>query len=512
MAKNKTNKKSGWIFVIIIVVIIAALSNLDSLKTEFGGNPGYIGGGTFDPEKGASSANETPANLTAVPEQLRSNYFLTYKEIGCCKTMTGKIAVSVVMISDSVSTWDDASASKLQTALDAYAKDIQSEAADYNAELSFTYNYYKANLTGDVCSGEYAYDWQDPALKSAGLPELSKMHGYVTELNEAKEAPVVFAFNKEGRAYAHVGNDEFLVLFAEDDFDGFQHELSHIFGAKDFYYPTEVKALASECFSGSIMNSGETADPLTAYLIGWADTLSQSAVGFLEDTNSISKEYMDQQHKNESLTGYGTKTFTNGTYTGDMIRGRCHGTGTMDYNNGGWYTGTWANGKWWGSGSGKYIYDDGSVYEGTFKDGERHGSGTYTFASGSVYTGSWSEGKMHGNGKYIYADGSVYEGAFKNGECHGNGTYTYDNGSVYTGGWANGEKSGSGTGKEIYDNGSYEGAFLNGKRHGQGTYIWSNGDKYTGQWSNGTRTGYGTYTWANGNSKTGTWQDGKFIG
>ncbi|MBQ8360030.1 MAG: hypothetical protein IJX37_09055 [Oscillospiraceae bacterium] len=483
MAKSKKNKKSVWLTVVIVAVIAAMLLGCHSASPLSPGGSGNLAGA------GTPSPDETETILAAVPEQLRSNYFLTYKEAGCCKTMTGDIAVTVVMISDSVSTWDDAAVSKLQTALDTYSKDITAEAESYNANVSFTFNYYNATLSGDICSGDYAYDWQDPALKSAGLPELAKMHGYVTELLDAKEAPVVFAFNKEGRAYAHIANDEFLVLFSDEDFDGFQHELSHVFGAKDFYYPAEVKTLASGCFTDSIMNSGETADPLTAYLIGWTESLSDSALDFLEDTNSISGEYMEQQRENESFTGTGTKVFSYGTYTGDMIRGRCHGTGTMRYNNGGWYTGEWNNGSWSGSGSGKYIYDDGSTYEGTFQNGERHGTGTYTFASGSVYTGSWSEGEQHGIG-----------------------TMQYANGSYYAGSWSEGEKSGSGTGKEIYDNGVYEGAFLDGKRHGQGTYTWSSGDKYTGQWANGIRTGYGTYTWADGTTKSGTWQDGQFTG
>jgi len=484
MARRKNSP--AWIVIVLALAVFGVLLNRRSTEPK---PPLNTGSNVTTSNEETISVKAAEKVLAAVPEQLRSNYFLSYKGIGCCKTLTGKMAVTVVMISDSVSTWDDASVSKLQSALNTYTQDVLAEAKTYNAELSFAYKYYKATLTGDVCSGDYSHDWQDPALKSAGLPELAEMHAYVTEHQNAKEAPVLFAFNKPGRAYAQSGSNEFLVLFSDDDFDSFQHELSHIFGAKDFYYPAEVKTLASSCFKDSVMNSGETADPLTAYLIGWTDTLSDDALGFLKETNTISKEYMEEQRDIESLTGNGTKVFSYGTYTGDMIRGRCHGKGTMQYNNGGWYTGDWSNGSWSGTGSGKYIYDDGSSYEGTFKDGKRDGNGTYTYASGSVYTGSWSEDEKNGTGKMQYPNGGWYEGT-----------------------WSNGEKTGTATGKEIYDNGSYEGAFLNGKRHGQGTYTWSNGDKYSGQWSNGSRTGYGTYTWANGSSKTGTWQDGKFIG
>ena len=37
-------------------------------------------------------------------------------------------------------------------------------------------------------------------------------------------------------------------------------------------------------------------------------------------------------------------------------------------------------------------YDDGGVYEGTFKDGLQHGTGTYTLPNGYQYAGQWIDG------------------------------------------------------------------------------------------------------------------------
>ncbi|MDE0347003.1 MAG: 2-isopropylmalate synthase, partial [Boseongicola sp.] len=47
-------------------------------------------------------------------------------------------------------------------------------------------------------------------------------------------------------------------------------------------------------------------------------------------------------------------------------------------------------------------YDDGGVYEGTFKDGQQHGQGTYRLPNGYVYEGEWVEGKIEGQGKASY--------------------------------------------------------------------------------------------------------------
>jgi len=34
-------------------------------------------------------------------------------------------------------------------------------------------------------------------------------------------------------------------------------------------------------------------------------------------------------------------------------------------------------------------YEEGGVYEGTFKDGKQHGTGTYRLPNGYEYTGQW---------------------------------------------------------------------------------------------------------------------------
>ncbi len=468
----------AWLLVLIIALLVVCLKHRN--------DEAAINNGDRNQEYRPQS---NIAALSAVPKDLRSNVFLDRKENGCCMSLSGNVAVSVVMVSDSVGQWDAESTASLQEMLDASKADITAEAAAYNVDVSLSFHYYNAQLTGDMCSTEHMEDWQEPALERAGLPQFSKLHNHLTQKYSSKEAPVVFAFNKPGRAYARNGVSEYLVLFSGDDQRTFQHELSHVFGAKDFYYPKEVKACAAECFPDSLMNSGETADPLTAYLIGWTDTVADDALTFLKDTNHLTAEYLQEENKNELLTGKGTKDFEAGTYTGDLVRGVCHGTGTMQYDNGGWYTGQWENGAWAGSGSGKIVHKDGGVYEGTYLNGKRHGQGTYTFPSGSVYTGSWAEGEMSGTGTMRYADGSWY-----------------------TGQWKNGEYTGAGQGKRYYENGAYEGAFLNGKRHGQGTYTWTNGSHYTGQWDNGEMTGYGTYKKVDGTVKSGKFENGKFIG
>ena len=80
-------------------------------------------------------------------------------------------------------------------------------------------------------------------------------------------------------------------------------------------------------------------------------------------------------------------------------------------------------------------YEDGGVYEGTFKDGLQHGTGTYTLPNGYEYTGDWFEGEIRGQGRAKFPNGSVYEGAFAKGKPHGQGKITFSDGGTYEGTW-----------------------------------------------------------------------------
>ena len=54
-------------------------------------------------------------------------------------------------------------------------------------------------------------------------------------------------------------------------------------------------------------------------------------------------------------------------------------------------------------------YEDGGFYEGTFKNGRQHGQGTYTLPSGYEYIGSWENGEISGQGLAKFPDGSIYD-------------------------------------------------------------------------------------------------------
>ena len=53
------------------------------------------------------------------------------------------------------------------------------------------------------------------------------------------------------------------------------------------------------------------------------------------------------------------------------------------------------------SGEGKYVWGDGRIYIGSYKNDKKHGFGKYSWVDGRKYIGYWENGKQNGYGKYI---------------------------------------------------------------------------------------------------------------
>lgn len=108
---------------------------------------------------------------------------------------------------------------------------------------------------------------------------------------------------------------------------------------------------------------------------------------------------LSRSHPTQSFTGTITlpASFSNDSYTGTLLKGHYHGSGT-------------------------HITPLGSAYTGTFIFSLRHGHGTMTYPSGDTYEGSWAHDVPHGQGTYIEAKtGNKYVGGYKDGKRSGKG-------------------------------------------------------------------------------------------
>lgn len=184
------------------------------------------------------------------------------------------------------------------------------------------------------------------------------------------------------------------------------------------------------------------------------ETMAQEAK---KEIQNFSDKYIQEN------TVFGEIIYQNGTYKGDLVNNKKHGTGTYVWNSGGRYVGDYVDD--FQHGKGTYTWPDGNRYVGDFVKGERTGKGTLTRPSGGRYVGDFLKGEQSGKGTYTWPGGDRFEGNYVKGKAQGWGTYTYANGSRYIGNHAGGVE------------------------HGKGKFIFKNGDYCDGEWRDGVLIG-----------------------
>jgi hypothetical protein len=109
--------------------------------------------------------------------------------------------------------------------------------------------------------------------------------------------------------------------------------------------------------------------------------------------------------------------FQKGIYDGPTLRGKVpHGFGIMHFENGSIYEGPFKNGILYGA-SAKFTSYSGAVYQGGFWHNLKHGYGEEAFKSGRRYAGSYNLGRPHGFGIQYARNGTVlHAGDWENGK------------------------------------------------------------------------------------------------
>lgn len=446
-----------------------------------------------DPPATQPPATQPPATEPAskIPEKYQDNHYLTGVGDGYCETMTGEMLVIFLYVNDPTDGWTDAEKAEAEPALLDELRALLQEAENYGAELHIRYVFLSVDITTEFDSDWDTTEWKKEAMINAGL-EAGYYNQWTMEVDfNADQVPIVFLVDEPGRSYAYTytsGSGFENVTILEKDYSALRHEMCHVFGARDMYFPQLTTQAAKEYLPNGIMygDCKGDIDDLTAFVIGWTDTLTPNAIAFLEATNSLTEEEIKAAKDQDTLTGYGTKYYDDGDYyTGYMVNGVRHGQGTYYFVDGSYYTGNWANGK--RDGYGELYNASGFTYKGYWKDGSFHGKAVAYYSDGSVYDGYFANGDREGQGTYVYANGSKYVGTWVGGSKEGTGTMTWSDGSYYTGDWKNNTQDGYGEYYYASYGTRYVGQFVNGKRHGYGTYYYADGTVYEGLWENNVR-------------------------
>jgi len=125
------------------------------------------------------------------------------------------------------------------------------------------------------------------------------------------------------------------------------------------------------------------------------------------------------------------------------------------------FVGVFAAGEIADQAEGTYTWVSGDTYVGSFRNGLPGGQGAKNFvakdSAGNVlvdgegntlydtFTGTFVQGELGNTGKMVWHDGYVYDGSWSAGKKNGAGVYYDTLGEVYVGNWAMDVKQGTGT-------------------------------------------------------------------
>jgi len=98
------------------------------------------------------------------------------------------------------------------------------------------------------------------------------------------------------------------------------------------------------------------------------------------------------------------KELKGSVYRGSIKDGLFHGLGKLSFSNGEMFVGEFENDHY---SHGAYLFNNGDIYYGNFKDGKRGGSGAYYFKKGQVCIGEWKDDRRTGDGKIYGWGGSI---------------------------------------------------------------------------------------------------------
>ncbi|QEY61167.1 peptidase C13 [Metapseudomonas lalkuanensis] len=195
-------------------------------------------------------------------------------------------------------------------------------------------------------------------------------------------------------------------------------------------------------------------------------------------------------------------------YRGELVDGLLQGPGRLDYNNGTWFEGQFKDGQ--PDGRGEWHGPNGLVYSGEFKAGLFHGQGRLDYGNGTTYEGGFAHNQFDGEGT-LRQGGITYRGQFRNDKYQGFGSLEWPDGSNYQGLFSAGTPDGEGVRTDEAGN-RFSGRFKRGQLQGQGAYQGEDGSHYIGEFKDSLFDGKGRFTSADGDIWSGRFKEGDLVG
>lgn len=274
---NKINPKQ------LVFISVCALIFLLGIFIALGSKPQL----SSLPPPPTTSTNKKVITTTKAHDGRNTEYFMRTKNRGTCRDLTGKVLLNFYLISDGDCLWTEKDTATFKQTTDDAVFALQRDASMFDVDLEFICNYvpitYKTKIIREeAIHGDALYKMMD----DIGVTDRDTRSATLCNEFGTDSAAVIFCFNRQERSFAintTLENEfEFCILYGSKE--DFRHELLHLYGANDLYRPERINALSDRYFHDSIMrvSGGMIVDPLTAFLIGWTDTLNDTAKAFLE--------------------------------------------------------------------------------------------------------------------------------------------------------------------------------------------------------------------------------------
>jgi len=201
-----------------------------------------------------------------------------------------------------------------------------------------------------------------------------------------------------------------------------------------------------------------------------------------------------------SATWHGKYISENGTiFEGYFVNNILNGEGKIEFTNGTIFEGYFVNNIL--NGEGKIEFTNGTIWKGTFVDDKLNGDGEKNFADGTIWKGTFVDNRLNGTGEVTFADGTVWKGIFVDNMLNGVGTMIRENGIVLDGHFVNNKLNGKG--KITFDERHvWEGYFVDNELNGEGKMTFADGTVLRGVFVKDELSGEGKMTFADGTVKT----------
>ncbi len=232
--------------------------------------------------------------------QIQGNYFLAGKGAGPSSRLRGDVAILSCFMRRSPNDFSETTRNQYYMEAHKAIAALEKEAKRYGIPLKIKGYHF----TIDVPPNANPRDGFNLAKKFFSMDSVVQAQlNYEAHLN-MDEAPFLFIFDEDNRSFAWKQSEytsyvnELSVIFknrTKFSCDTIVHELLHQFGAADLYFPETIRTCADKYLGPSIMGmQGKKVDDLTAYLIGWKDTISANTYHFLKETMWMTKERYEQ--------------------------------------------------------------------------------------------------------------------------------------------------------------------------------------------------------------------------